>query len=109
MEYTIQSGDSLSTIAKKLTGKASNYRLIADLNDIDNPDIIKVGDTLTIPEYLLSPTHQQPIHTVKPGLKIQGTKTLAPPFYRKPAFWTVLLSLALGAYVFRDKLPKLRQ
>lgn len=49
--YTVVSGDSLSKIAKQFYGKASLWPKIFDANkdQIKNPDLIKVGQTLRIP------------------------------------------------------------
>jgi nucleoid-associated protein YgaU len=50
-EYTVVSGDTLSKIAKRFYGDAKLWRLIHEANKerIKNPDLIKVGWTLTIP------------------------------------------------------------
>ena len=47
--YTVQSGDSLSKIAKRFYGDAQKFTVIARANDIANPDLIKVGEELEIP------------------------------------------------------------
>ena len=47
--YIVQAGDSLSKIAKHFYGDAQQYPKIAKANDIDNPDLIKVGQELEIP------------------------------------------------------------
>lgn len=47
--YVVQAGDSLSKIAKHFYGDAQKYERIAKANDIDNPDLIKVGQELEIP------------------------------------------------------------
>jgi Uncharacterized protein containing LysM domain len=46
--YIVKSGDTLASIAKKLTGSASNYKAIANQNNISNPNKIKVGQKLVI-------------------------------------------------------------
>lgn len=46
--YTVKRGDTLTTIAKKITGNASNYKQIAEKNDIKNPDNLSVGQVLKI-------------------------------------------------------------
>ena len=49
--YTVKSGDSLSTIAKKLTG-SSDWKKIYEQNKSvigSNPNKLKVGQVLTIP------------------------------------------------------------
>ena len=49
--HTVVSGDTLSKIAKNCLGNASLYPKIfeANRNILDNPDLIKVGQKLTIP------------------------------------------------------------
>lgn len=46
--YTVKKGDTLYTIAKKLTGDGSNYKAIASKNGIRNPNKIYVGQVLRI-------------------------------------------------------------
>lgn len=49
--YTVQPGDSLSKIAKMVWGSFDNYNAIFEANrdQLDNPDMIKVGQVLKIP------------------------------------------------------------
>ena len=49
--YTVQSGDSLSKIAKQFYGNANEYNKIFEANrdKLDNPDKIQVGQELVIP------------------------------------------------------------
>lgn len=47
-EYIVKQGDTLWQIAKTLTGDGSNYRAIAQKNNIKNPDLLKVGQKLVI-------------------------------------------------------------
>lgn len=46
--YEVKKGDTLSSIAKKLTGSATNYMAIANQNNISNPNKIIVGQKLVI-------------------------------------------------------------
>jgi nucleoid-associated protein YgaU len=50
--YIVQSGDSLSKIAKKFYGNANEWRRIFEANKdrISNPDMIQPGWALKIPE-----------------------------------------------------------
>ena len=50
--YEVVSGDTLGAISKKYYGKASDYMKIFEANKdiLDNPDLIKVGQKLRIPE-----------------------------------------------------------
>ena len=49
--YTVQSGDSLSKIAKQFYGDASKYPVIFEANKpmLSDPDLIYPGQTLRIP------------------------------------------------------------
>lgn len=49
--YTVKAGDTLSHIAQRYYGKASDWRRIYDANrgTIENPDLIHPGQELTIP------------------------------------------------------------
>ena len=47
--YTVHSGDNLSKIAKRFYGSASKYPSIAQANGIANPDLIRVGQQITLP------------------------------------------------------------
>jgi nucleoid-associated protein YgaU len=49
--YTVKSGDSLSKIAKHVSGDANSWHKIYDANrdKIKNPDLIHPGQVLTIP------------------------------------------------------------
>lgn len=49
LTYTVVSGDTLSKIAKRFYGDANHYHQIAAANDIDNPDLIRVGQQLKLP------------------------------------------------------------
>lgn len=46
--YIVKKGDTLSAIAKSLTGDAANYRAIANQNNIANPNRIYPGQKLVI-------------------------------------------------------------
>lgn len=48
MEYVVRKGDALSTIARKFYGN-SNYKIIAEANNLTDPNMLKVGMRLTIP------------------------------------------------------------
>ncbi|MBL8172832.1 MAG: LysM peptidoglycan-binding domain-containing protein [Acidobacteria bacterium] len=49
LTYEVKSGDTLSKIAKRFYGDASHYPAIAKASGIDNPDLIKVGQVVTLP------------------------------------------------------------
>ena len=50
--YEVVAGDTLGAISQKFYGKASQYMKIFEANRdiLDNPDLIKVGQKLRIPE-----------------------------------------------------------
>lgn len=47
--YTVRRGDTLSKIAVRVYGRASLFTRIASANRIKNPNLIRVGQILTIP------------------------------------------------------------
>jgi LysM repeat protein len=51
--YTVQAGDTLSAIAKKLLGSANSYMDIFNANrdQLSDPDKIKPGQVLKIPQH----------------------------------------------------------
>lgn len=49
LTYTVQSGDTLSKIAKRFYGDANQYHAIAQASGISNPDHIEVGQEVTLP------------------------------------------------------------
>lgn len=50
--YTVVAGDSLSKIAKRVYGKANQWRRIFEANQdkIENPDLVYPGQVLRIPD-----------------------------------------------------------
>lgn len=52
-EYTVKSGDTLSGIAKKVTGNKLSYQQIFEANRhiLNDPNKIQVGQKLTIPKH----------------------------------------------------------
>jgi nucleoid-associated protein YgaU len=47
--YTVRPGDNLSKISKQFYGDANKYMTIAQANNLQDPDKIKVGQELIIP------------------------------------------------------------
>ncbi|MGW2869664.1 LysM peptidoglycan-binding domain-containing protein [Kitasatospora sp. NPDC001225] len=47
--YTVEPGDSLWAVAERFYGDGSRYLEIAQANGIDDPDLVNVGQVLTIP------------------------------------------------------------
>ncbi len=58
--YWVQSGDTLSTIARRFT---TTTRALAALNGIERPDKIRIGQTLQLPV----PSKQHRLYQVRPG------------------------------------------
>jgi nucleoid-associated protein YgaU len=48
--YTVQEGDNLSKISKYFYGEANKYTVIVTANNLADPDKIRVGQKLVIPE-----------------------------------------------------------
>ncbi len=55
--YEVVEGDTLWSISEKVYGTGFNWQLIADSNDLEDPNNLEAGTTLTIPS--LSPTETQ--------------------------------------------------
>jgi LysM repeat protein len=49
-EYVVQKGDTLSGLAERFLGSAGQWKQIADANALQNPDMISVGQKLSIPQ-----------------------------------------------------------
>ncbi|MFF4224238.1 LysM peptidoglycan-binding domain-containing protein [Streptomyces abikoensis] len=47
--YTVEPGDTLWAVAERFYGDGNRYRDIAAASGIDNPDVVNVGQVLTIP------------------------------------------------------------
>jgi len=48
--YEVQSGDSLSLIAKKFTDDSLKFVILARYNDIENPSLLKAGQKIKVPD-----------------------------------------------------------
>jgi len=69
-KYTVKSGDTLSKISAAYTIGGSAYAVaIANYNNIDNPNLIQVGQTINIPDNWLKPQYQT-ASTVTPSLPV---------------------------------------
>lgn len=51
-DYTVKSGDTLSSIARKFSGKSDNFQVLADFNQLDPDRPLEIGQTLKIPHIL---------------------------------------------------------
>ena len=54
MDYLIRPGDTLSSIAARITGNALNWKAIAAANHISDPNVIYAGVSIVIPDNLVS-------------------------------------------------------
>lgn len=61
--YVVQRGDTLSSIAMRF---GTSVQTLANLNDIQNPNLIYVGQTLTIPG-VNTTTREEITYVVRPG------------------------------------------
>lgn len=59
ISYTVQRGDRLGDIALEFTGRSSNWREIAQYNNISSPRSLREGSVLEIPTDLI-PGYAQP-------------------------------------------------
>ena len=46
--YVIKKGDSLASVAQKYYGSTQKERIIADLNFIENPSSVKIGEEIIV-------------------------------------------------------------
>lgn len=49
VEYIVSKGDTLWKIAKEFLGSGIKWRILADYNNIKNPNLLKVGQVIKIP------------------------------------------------------------
>ena len=63
MIYTIQQGDTLSSIAKRFAGNAQEFNTIAAINNIQDPDKILEGQQIIIPKKFNKPLKRAEIPT----------------------------------------------
>ncbi len=69
-EYTIESGDTLFDISNRYYGTGIYYDEIAEYNHIDNPDEIKAGDVIRIPNITVDMTQEEVVdqtYTIQQG------------------------------------------
>lgn len=93
MQYTVKSGDTLSSIAQKFYGSASHYPTIVAANPIiEDADRIETGWILDIPDVPTSQLPEKP-----PAIPPRITPTPAPPSPSEGSNKTVLIVLVLAA------------
>ena len=57
-------GETLSLIAKWYTGKWRNWKALAKANSNLNPNLIRIGDKIVIPQELLKNRDPMPVHVL---------------------------------------------
>jgi nucleoid-associated protein YgaU len=57
VRYTVKTGDTISSIAQDILGDGSRWYEIAELNRIQNPSVINVGQVLEIDKEIHTSTH----------------------------------------------------
>ncbi|MBD3668741.1 MAG: LysM peptidoglycan-binding domain-containing protein [Kangiella sp.] len=78
IQYTVRSGDTLGSIAKKMLGNAQRYLEIAELNNIEPQAPIYVGQQLQLPSkglILVKPRSTQQVATQQQQSKEQPTES----------------------------------
>lgn len=82
--YTVQAGDSLSSISKKFYGSFSMTDTLATVNKIANKDLISPGQKLILPDVEEAEVIEEDEST--------GTKT------KKYLWWLLAVAIAGGGY-----------
>ncbi len=74
--YTVRSGDTLSSIARHFYGTTSKWNWIfqANRSKISNPNVVMVGETLTIPNHAPVATAYSAKHAKKPPTTVLTAK-----------------------------------
>lgn len=67
--YKVVKGDTLSGIASKF---GTTYQILASINGISNPNVISVGQVLTIPSTGKTTSSSGTVHTVQRGETLSG-------------------------------------
>lgn len=108
--YVVQSGDTLSSIARRF---GVSVAAIADANAIDDPNVIATGWTLQIPGSREAPaTYENSLTpvvvTAKKAKAVVIPGTGGPMFdiqewLKPPKLYYTLAALALGAFMFSKK------
>ena len=95
-EYIVKPGDSLSKIATGKLGSAGQWRVIAELNGIINPNRIRVGQRLQLPVKKGEIMSDQVVYTSKSRIeRIKGPLRRAYlPQVKDPVFFGVHSEIA---------------
>lgn len=74
--YTVKQGDTLGKIAKRFYSDASRFTLIAATNAIANPDRLRVGQVLQIPDVGATAAHHNPAPSATQPVPQSGASRL---------------------------------
>ena len=58
-KYTAKKGDSLWRISRRYTGRGARYKELLQVNDIKNPNFIRIGQDIIIPEAWMKPVKKE--------------------------------------------------
>lgn len=94
--YTVQPGDTFSSIANKHYGDESRWFDVAQANPTADPTKLRVGQELKLPDAQSLRTHDEPVppgptgvktYTIRPG---DSLSTVAKISYGDPTLWRVI-------------------
>ena len=82
-EYTVEAGDTLSSIAAKYTNNAADYRVLVDFNQLSDETQLQIGQTLKIPHVLgfrqaLAPDEADVLDEVSEGEESVEVREIVP-------------------------------
>ena len=86
-EYIVKPGDTLSRIATATLGSTGKWRIITELNGIVNPDKIRVGQRLQLPEEV---TEVASVVNTSAGVKAAGKERVRISVENKVVYATLL-------------------
>ena len=98
MEYEVQAGESLSTIARDVLGDQNQWQQIASLNNLVPPYVIYTGQVLVLPDP----------GTIKYGQSVTVPAALAPApvsvsgILSNPWLWAAVAAAGLWWWSSRD-------
>lgn len=78
--HEVRDGETLSAIALMTTGDARNWKTIADINNIIDPNTIKKGQVIVVPRSLIPPPGPPTVGNSKPqSISEKPTPASEPP------------------------------
>lgn len=89
ISYKVKKGDNLTGIAQALTGRASRFREIAEVNGVRNSDYIRAGDVISVPKDMLREDWEErasrSVEYSNPGKAAPSTPSAASSSASKPS------------------------